>query len=103
FFASVRSRSGLDADLEELRSRLERVEEGRDAGYRHAVAGAGRVDTDLQGMVTVLTSRLTALECALNDLLARLSDIEAGLGGVETRQADTERAATEKLAARGAG
>jgi hypothetical protein len=93
FFASVRWRSGLDAELEELRSRLERLAGTLDAGRGHAVAGGARFDPELHKVISALGGRLTTLEGALNELVARLAECESRLASVETRRAYTDRAA----------
>jgi glycosyltransferase involved in cell wall biosynthesis len=86
-FASFRWRSGLDADLEELRSRLERLGEAREARREHAVAGGAMFDSEPAETTGAFAGRPSAAEGALSELVQRLGDIESRLLAVEHRLA----------------
>jgi glycosyltransferase involved in cell wall biosynthesis len=91
FFASVRRWSGLEADLEELWLRLERLGRTPEGGNAPVVAGGAGSEAGLQKLTNAPGESLTALEGALNDVISRLGECECRLAAVEARQANTDR------------
>jgi glycosyltransferase involved in cell wall biosynthesis len=101
FFASVRWRSGLDADLHELGERLDRVEAALDASPVHAETGA-RVETEARRIAQALDQELATLDAARRESVARkdtvdsrLAAVQSSLGTVASRVAATESHRTD--------
>jgi glycosyltransferase involved in cell wall biosynthesis len=90
FFASVRWRSGLDADLEDLRSQLERVRNLVDASRGHVDAAGAKFDAELERISNTLGDQLSGLNSALSKLVTRAGEFESQLGAVEPRLAAVE-------------
>jgi hypothetical protein len=107
FFTSVRWRSGLDADLQEIRDRLDRIGAAIDASRAHAQASDVRGDAEVPRIPHTLGDEPATLESTRREPLAhedvvdsRLAAEESGLGaagrqltGAQARhQADADRA-----------
>jgi glycosyltransferase involved in cell wall biosynthesis len=104
FFASVRWRSGLDADLQELKERLDRVAATLDASRVQAENAEPRLDAEVRRIAHAVAT----LDSARRELVARGDAFEsrlvaveeslaAGPGGdtLETRQAGADHAGAE--------
>jgi hypothetical protein len=105
FFASVRWRSGLDADLQELKERLDRVAATLDASRVQAENAEPRLDAEVRRIAHAVAT----LDSARRELVARGDAFESRLvaveeslavvapGGdtLETRQAGADHAGAE--------
>jgi glycosyltransferase involved in cell wall biosynthesis len=70
FFTSVRWRSGLDADLEEIRERLDRVGAAVDASPEHAQGSGAGVDADVSRSTDAIDQKLATVDPATRRLVA---------------------------------
>jgi glycosyltransferase involved in cell wall biosynthesis len=84
FFTSVRWRSGLDADLQELRERLDRLAAGLDASREHAETAGARLDAEVREIAQMFGERLAALDAARIERDARGDVVESRLAAVES-------------------
>jgi glycosyltransferase involved in cell wall biosynthesis len=90
FFTSVRWRSGLDADLQELREGLDRLTEALDASQVHAENAGPRFDAQVRGIAHVLGERPAMLDEVRRELLARGDALETRLAALECSVAIAE-------------
>jgi hypothetical protein len=79
FFASVRWRSGLDADLQDLRERLDRVAAALDASRVQAGTAEARLDAEVRR----IAHEVATLESARRELVARGDAFESRLVAVQ--------------------
>jgi hypothetical protein len=79
FFASVRWRSGLDADLQELKERLDRVAATLDASRVQAENAEPRLDAEVRRIAHAVAT----LDSARRELVARGDAFESRLVAVE--------------------
>jgi hypothetical protein len=68
FFASLRWRSGLDADLRELGARLDRLAAALQASRARGEIAGTRVDAEVRGITHPLDQELSALDTARRDV-----------------------------------
>jgi glycosyltransferase involved in cell wall biosynthesis len=101
FFASVRWRSGVDADFQELRKRLDWVVSALDTSRVHAETGA-RVETEVWRTAQALDQELATLEPARRESVARRdrvdshpTAVQSSLGTGASRVAATESHRTD--------
>jgi hypothetical protein len=101
FFASIRWRSGLDADLQELRERLDRVLAALDASRVHAETGA-RVETEVRRSAQALDQQPATLDAAQRESVvrkdtvdSRLAAVQSSLGTVASRLSATDSHRTD--------
>jgi glycosyltransferase involved in cell wall biosynthesis len=83
FLASVRWRSGLDADLHELRERLDRVAAALDASRVKAGNAEARLDAEVRRIAHGLGDQVAKLDSARRELVARGDAFESRLVAVE--------------------
>jgi hypothetical protein len=86
FFASVRWRSGLDTDLQELRERLDRVAAALDARRVHAETIGARVEAEVRPKAHVLDQELATHDTARRELIARGDAADSRLAAEESSQ-----------------
>jgi GT2 family glycosyltransferase len=89
FFRSVRWRSGLDADLQELRDQLDRLSVALNAARGCAANDGERFAVEVRQTAQVLGNRLATLDSAHRELAARGEAVESRVSALESSLAAT--------------